>query len=67
MRRARTWLPGLLLVAPSIILIGVFVYGMLGWNFRVAMTDQHDAVSEGSSSGCRTSSTSGTSSGGTSR
>ncbi|AQZ69199.1 sugar ABC transporter permease [[Actinomadura] parvosata subsp. kistnae] len=46
-RRARTWLPGLLLVTPSIILIGVFVYGMLGWNFRVAMTDQHDAVSEG--------------------
>ncbi|MEV0168540.1 carbohydrate ABC transporter permease [Nonomuraea fuscirosea] len=46
-RRARTWLPGLLLVTPSIVLIGVFVYGMLGWNFRVAMTDQHDAVSEG--------------------
>ncbi|MEV4169824.1 MULTISPECIES: carbohydrate ABC transporter permease [unclassified Nonomuraea] len=46
-RRARTWLPGLLLVTPSIILIGVFVYGMLGWNFRLAMTDQHDEVSEG--------------------
>ncbi|MEU5862409.1 sugar ABC transporter permease [Nonomuraea sp. NPDC047529] len=47
MRRARTWLPGLLLVAPSIVAIGVFVYGMLGWNFRLAMTDQHDEVSEG--------------------
>ncbi|TDC90307.1 sugar ABC transporter permease [Nonomuraea deserti] len=46
-RRARTWLPGLLLVTPSIILIGVFVYGMLGWNFRLAMTDKHDEVSEG--------------------
>ncbi|WP_113699531.1 carbohydrate ABC transporter permease [Nonomuraea lactucae] len=46
-RRVRTWLPGLLLVAPSIVLIGVFVYGMLGWNFRLAMTDKHDEVSEG--------------------
>ena len=46
-RRARTWLPGLLLVAPSIVAIGVFVYGMLGWNFRLAMTDKHDEVSEG--------------------
>ncbi|MEV0586212.1 sugar ABC transporter permease [Nonomuraea sp. NPDC050310] len=40
-RRARTWLPGLLLVTPSIVAIGVFVYGMLGWNFRLAMTDRH--------------------------
>ncbi|SEM70298.1 carbohydrate ABC transporter permease [Nonomuraea pusilla] len=47
MRRARSWLPGLLLVSPSIVAIGVFVYGMLGWNFRLAMTDQHDEVSEG--------------------
>jgi glucose/mannose transport system permease protein len=46
-RRARTWLPGLLLVTPSIIAIGVFVYGMLGWNFQLAMTDKHDEVSEG--------------------
>ncbi|WP_189241959.1 carbohydrate ABC transporter permease [Planobispora rosea] len=43
----RRWLPGLLLVAPSIAAIAVFVYGMLGWNFRLAMTDQHDEVSEG--------------------
>ncbi|WP_345389092.1 hypothetical protein [Nonomuraea salmonea] len=34
-------------MTPSIILIGVFVYGMLGWNFRLAMTDKHDEVSEG--------------------
>ncbi|MEO3801032.1 sugar ABC transporter permease [Nonomuraea sp. B1E8] len=53
MRRARTWLPGLLLVTPSIILIGVFVYGMLGWNFRLAMTDKHDEVSEGEFVGLR--------------
>ncbi|WP_425563953.1 carbohydrate ABC transporter permease [Nonomuraea longicatena] len=46
-RRARTWLPGLLLVAPSILAIGVFVYGMLGWNIRLAMTDKHSEVAEG--------------------
>jgi glucose/mannose transport system permease protein len=39
--RARNWLPGLLLVAPSIILIGVFVYGLIGWNVKVALSDQH--------------------------
>ena len=27
MRRLRTWGPGLLLVSPSIILVGIFVYG----------------------------------------
>ncbi|WP_327089940.1 sugar ABC transporter permease [Nonomuraea sp. NBC_01738] len=47
MRRARTWLPGLLLVTPSIIFIGVFVYGMLGWNVQLAMTDKHNEVAEG--------------------
>ncbi|GAA3441744.1 carbohydrate ABC transporter permease [Planomonospora venezuelensis] len=48
MTRVRRWLPGLLLVAPSIAAIAVFVYGMLGWNFRLAMTDKHDEISEGS-------------------
>ncbi|MEU7988952.1 sugar ABC transporter permease [Streptosporangium canum] len=48
MTRVRRWLPGLLLVMPSIIAIAVFVYGMLGWNFRLAMTDKHDEISEGS-------------------
>ncbi|GAA0376184.1 sugar ABC transporter permease [Microbispora corallina] len=46
MTRVRRWLPGLLLVSPSIILIAVFVYGLLGWNFRVAMTDKHDEIAE---------------------
>lgn len=39
-RRARwrkTW-PALLLVSPSIILVGIFVYGFLGWNLRVSLT-----------------------------
>lgn len=41
MRKARDWLPGLLLVLPSIILIGIFVYGLIGWNFQLSMTDKH--------------------------
>ena len=28
-------------------MIAVFVYGMLGWNFKVALSDQHDEVSTG--------------------
>ncbi len=48
MRRVRRWLPGLLLVSPSIVAIAVFVYGLLGWNFKVAMSDQHDEISQGS-------------------
>jgi glucose/mannose transport system permease protein len=38
MRRIRSWGPGLLLVAPSLIALGVFVYGFLGWNIRVSFT-----------------------------
>ena len=39
MRSIRRWGPGLLLVSPSIILIGVFVYGLIGWNLRVSTRD----------------------------
>ena len=39
MRGVRRWGPGLLLVSPSIILIGVFVYGLIGWNIRVSTSD----------------------------
>ncbi|WP_216630952.1 carbohydrate ABC transporter permease [Nocardiopsis coralli] len=46
--RSRTWLPGLLLVSPSILLIGVFVYGMIGWNTSLALSDQHAPVQDGS-------------------
>ncbi|MBO4274194.1 carbohydrate ABC transporter permease [Microbispora triticiradicis] len=46
MTRVRRWLPGLLLVSPSIILIAVFVYGLLGWNFKLAMTDKHNEIAE---------------------
>ena len=39
MRRIRRWGPGLLLVSPSIILVAVFVYGLIGWNAKVSMSD----------------------------
>lgn len=39
MRRIRKWGPGLLLISPSLILLAVFVYGFLGWNFRVSLTN----------------------------
>ncbi|MBT8225363.1 MAG: sugar ABC transporter permease [Dactylosporangium sp.] len=36
--RYRQWGPGLLLISPSLLLLGVFVYGFLGWNVRVSFT-----------------------------
>lgn len=39
MRRFKRWAPGLLLVSPSLVLLGVFVYGFLGWNAKVSVTD----------------------------
>lgn len=38
MRRIRSWAPGLLLVSPSLVLIGIFVYGFIGWNGLVSLT-----------------------------
>jgi glucose/mannose transport system permease protein len=37
-RDGRSWPAGLLLIAPSLLAIGVFVYGFLGWNLRVSFT-----------------------------
>ncbi|MFC5748751.1 carbohydrate ABC transporter permease [Actinomadura rugatobispora] len=42
--RSRRWLPGLLLVSPSILAIGLFVYGLIFWNTRVAVSGRHDEV-----------------------
>ncbi|GLZ80098.1 sugar ABC transporter permease [Actinorhabdospora filicis] len=36
MRRFRRWGPALLLVSPSLLLIGLFVYGFAGWNAKVS-------------------------------
>ncbi|WP_166355507.1 carbohydrate ABC transporter permease [Phytoactinopolyspora limicola] len=41
--RIKTWGPGLLLLSPSIVLIGIFVYGMIGATVNVSLTDRHSA------------------------
>src|SRR5919204_6926689 len=43
MKRARRWGPGLLLVSPSIVLIAVFVYGLIGWNVKVSLSNWRQA------------------------
>src|SRR2546423_1597891 len=45
MRSIRRWGPGLLLVTPSLLALGVFVYGFLGWNIRVSFTSWRGAAS----------------------
>jgi len=37
-RRFDAWAGGLLLVLPSLVAVGIFVYGFLGWNVRVSLT-----------------------------
>jgi glucose/mannose transport system permease protein len=44
MRRIRRWGPGLLLVSPSIVLVLVFVYGLIGWNVKVSLSDWRTAA-----------------------
>ena len=39
----RQWGPGLLLISPSLILVGVFVYGMIGVNINTSLLDMHTA------------------------
>ena len=42
MRRGiRNWGPGLLLLSPTLVLIGVFVYGLIIRNLNLSMTDRH--------------------------
>ena len=38
------WFPGLLMVLPSLILIGWFVYGFVGWNAKVSLTESKRGV-----------------------
>ncbi len=38
MRQIRQWGPGLLLVAPSLIVLGIFVYGFMGWTANLSFT-----------------------------
>jgi glucose/mannose transport system permease protein len=37
-RRRRAWGGGLLLVSPSLLALGLFIYGFIGWNVRVSFT-----------------------------
>ncbi len=41
MKGIRNWGPGLLLLSPTIVLIGVFVYGLIGENIRISLSDRH--------------------------
>jgi len=42
-KNIRRWGPGLLLVSPSIILITIFVYGLIGWNVKVSLSNWRQA------------------------
>ena len=47
-RRIRHWGPGLLLLSPSLIVLGVFVYGLIGWTTNLSLQNKHNALpSEG--------------------
>jgi glucose/mannose transport system permease protein len=37
--RIRRFGPAVLLLSPSLVLLGIFVYGFLGWNLRVSVSD----------------------------
>jgi glucose/mannose transport system permease protein len=43
-KNLRRWGPGLVLLSPSLILLAIFVYGLIGWTIKVSMSDQHDAL-----------------------
>ncbi|MEE6280680.1 carbohydrate ABC transporter permease [Georgenia sp. MJ170] len=42
-RSIRRWGPPVLLLAPSMVLVAVFVYGLIFVNFQTSMTDSHTA------------------------
>jgi glucose/mannose transport system permease protein len=41
--RIRTWGPGALVLLPTVLLLGYFVYGLIGWTFNTSLTDRHTA------------------------
>lgn len=43
-KRIKSWGPPLLLVTPSIILVAVFVYVLIGQNLQISMTNKHTAA-----------------------
>lgn len=40
----KQWAPGLLLISPSLILVGLFVYGMIGVNVNTSLLNMHTAA-----------------------
>lgn len=41
--RIRTWGPGALVLLPTVLLLGYFVYGLIGWSVNTSLTDRHTA------------------------
>jgi glucose/mannose transport system permease protein len=42
--RVRRWAPGLLLISPSLVLLAIFVYGLIGWTVNLSLQDRHNAL-----------------------
>jgi glucose/mannose transport system permease protein len=42
--RLRRWGPGLLLLSPSLIVLAVFVYGLIGWTINLSLQNKHNAL-----------------------
>jgi glucose/mannose transport system permease protein len=41
--RIRVWGPGALVLLPTVLLLGYFVYGLIAWSFNTSLTDRHTA------------------------
>ncbi|TDD58209.1 sugar ABC transporter permease [Kribbella antibiotica] len=41
--RIRTWGPGALVLLPTVLLLGYFVYGLIAWTFNTSLTARHTA------------------------
>ncbi len=41
MKGIRNWGPGLVLLSPTIVLIGIFVYGLIGQTVKISLSDRH--------------------------
>lgn len=41
MKGIRNWGPGLLLVSPTLVLIGIFVYGLIGKTVQISLSNRH--------------------------
>ena len=47
-RGMRHWGPGLLLLSPSLVVLAIFVYGLIGWTINLSVQNKHSALpSEG--------------------